>query len=309
MASMNELDAVLAVARLRSFRAAAVALGMSTSALSHAVAALEGRLGVRLFNRTTRSVATTEAGETFIANITPALQTIRRAIDEAGSSGGAPSGTLRINTPAAAAARCMPLFTEFLRRYPEVKLDIVSEGKLIDIVAEGFDAGIRLAESLPQDMIAVQIESSLRYVVVGSPDFLALHGRPATPADLTAFPCIRVRMPSGAMYRWEFERHGEALLVDVPGKLTLDQPMLMREAARQGLGLCYLAEWHVADDLAQGKLVQVLDGWTPVVEGLCLYYPGRRHVAPALRALVELAKARFSTQQPGHAAASGRFAV
>ncbi len=293
MTSLNELEAVVMVARLRSFRAAAAALGVSTSALSHAVAGLESRLGVRLFNRTTRSVATTEAGEAFIASIVPALMAIRSAMDEAGSSGGTPSGTLRINTSAAAAARCMPLFTEFMRRYPAVKLDIVSEGRLIDIVADGFDAGIRLAESLPQDMIAVQIEPSLRYLVVASPDFLATHGTPLSPTDLLSRPCIRMRMPSGAIYRWEFVRHGAASDVDVQGTLTLDQPLLIREAARQGFGLAYLAEWHVADDLAQGSLVHVLQGWTPVVEGLCLYYPGRRHVPPALRVLVELARSRF----------------
>jgi DNA-binding transcriptional LysR family regulator len=296
MSSLNELEAVLAVARLRSFRAAAAALGMSTSALSHAVAGLENRLGVRLFNRTTRSVATTDAGEAFIASIAPALIAIRTAMDEAGSSGGTPTGTLRINTSAAAAARCMPLFIEFMRRYPDVKLDIVAEGRLIDIVEAGFDAGIRLAESLPQDMIAIQIEPSLRYVVVASPDFLAVHGAPMTPADLATRPCIRMRMPSGAIYRWEFERQGEGADMDVSGTLTLDQPLLIREAARQGLGLCYLAEWHVADDLAQGRLVQVLDGWTPVVDGLCLYYPGRRHVPPALRALAVLARERFRSQ-------------
>lgn len=293
MTTLNELEGVLAIARLGSFRAAAAALGVSTSALSHAVAGLETRLGVRLFHRTTRSVAATEAGEAFIAGIAPALMAIRSAMDEAGSCGGTPSGTLRINTSAAAAARCMPLFIDFMRRYPAVRLDIVSEGRLVDIVAGGFDAGIRLAESLPQDMIAVQIEPSLRYVVVASPDFLALHGTPLSPADLAARPCIRMRMPSGALYRWEFVRHGEASELDVPGMLTLDQPLLIREAACQGLGLGYLAEWHVADELAQGRLVQVLQGWTPVVEGLCLYYPGRRHVPPALRVLAELARSRL----------------
>lgn len=304
MTSLNELEAVVTVARLRSFRAAATALGVSTSALSHAVAGLESRLGVRLFNRTTRSVATTEAGQAFIAGIAPALMAIRTAIDEAGSSGGTPRGTLRINTSAAAAARCMPLFIEFMRRYPAVKLDIVSEGRLIDIVAEGFDAGIRLAESLPQDMIAVQIEPSLRYLVVASPDLIAAHGAPLTPADLAVRPCIRMRMPGGAIYRWEFARHGEASEIDVPGMLTLDQPLLIRDAARQGMGFCYLNEWHVADDLAQGRLVQVLDGWTPVVEGLCLYYPGRRHVAPALRMLAELARSRL--RAPGSSAGQAR---
>ncbi len=293
MTTLAELDTVLSVARLRSFRAAATALGVSTSAVSHTVAALEQRLGVRLFNRTTRSVALTEAGTQFVANIGPALQQIRSALDIAGSSDGAPSGSVRINTSAAAAIRCMPLFTEFAHRYPAVKLDIVTEGRLIDIVADGYDAGIRLAESVPQDMIAVQIEPALRYVVVASPRLLATLGTPSTPAELLARPCIRMRMPSGAIYRWEFMHHGVASEIDVQGAMTLDHPALIRQAACNGLGLAYLAEWHVADDLEQGRLVQVLSDWTLTVEGLCIYYPGRRHVPSGLRALVELARERY----------------
>lgn len=294
MTALNELEAVLAVARTRSFRAAAAAIGMSSSALSHAIASLEGRIGVRLFNRTTRSVAPTEAGEAFIAAIAPALAAIRAAMEEAGSSGDTPAGSLRINTSAGAAARCMPLFTEFMRRYPSMKLDVVTEGRLIDIVAEGFDAGIRLAESLPQDMIAVQIEPELRYVVVASPNFLATASRPTKPADLLQMRCIRMRMPSGAIYRWEFEQQGELRAIDVSGSLTLDQPALIRQAALEGLGLAYLGEWHVAADLEQGRLVTVLDGCTPSVAGLCLYYPGRRHVPPGLRALIDLARERYT---------------
>lgn len=301
MTTLAELDAVLAVARLRSFRAAADVLGVSTSALSHTIAALEKRLGVRLFNRTTRSVGVTAAGEEFVANITPALLELRRAFEIAGSSGGAPSGTLRINTSAAAAIRCMPLFTEFARKYPSVKLDVVTEGRLIDIVANGFDAGIRLAESVPQDMIAVQLEPALRYVVVASPACLDAVGRPATPADLLAMPCVRMRLPGGAIYRWEFMHEGTPSAIDVDGTLTFDHPALMRQAALEGLGLAYLAEWHVADDLAQGSLEQVLVDWSVTVQGLCLYYPGRRYVPPALRALAELARERFrSRKEKGH---------
>jgi DNA-binding transcriptional LysR family regulator len=293
MTTLAELDAVLSVAKLRSFRAAADALGVSTSALSHTIAGLEKRLGARLFNRTTRSVGVTEAGAEFVANITPALLELRRAIEIAGSSGGTPSGSLRINTSAAAAIRCMPLFTAFSRKFPSVKLDVVTEGRLIDIVADGFDAGIRLAESVPQDMIAVQVEPALRYVVVAAPALLDAVAHPATPADLLALPCVRMRLPGGAIYRWEFVREGTPSVVDVRGVLTFDHPMLIREAARAGLGFAYLAEWHVADDLAEGRLVQVLGEWAVTVEGLCLYYPGRRHVPPALRALADLARERF----------------
>ena len=294
MTTLNELETILSVARLRSFRAAAEALGVSTSAVSHTVAALERQLGVRLFNRTTRSVAPTDAGSRFIERIAPALLDLRSAIELAGSSGGAAAGSLRINTSAAAAIRCMPLFIEFARRHPAVQLDLVTEGRLIDIVADGFDAGIRLAESVPQDMIAVRIEPPLRYCVVGQPALLARIGTPASPAELLARPCIRRRLPGGAIYKWEFVRDGVSSAIDVAGSITLDHPDLIAAAARSGLGLAYLAEWHVADDLAQGRLQQVLADATPRVDGLCLYYPGRRHVPPGLQALIELARERMA---------------
>lgn len=288
MSSLTELEAVLAVARHRSFRAAAAAMGMSTSALSHTIAALESRMGVRLFNRTTRSVSTSEAGEQFISTIAPALSTIRLAIDQAGSRRDKPVGTLRINTSAGAANRCMALFIKFMRRYPEMKLDLVTEGRLVDIVADGFDAGIRAADTLPQDMIAVALGGPLRYTVVGSPSYFARYPKPLVPDELMAHQCIRARMPSGVIYRWEFERHGESCEVDVQGMLTLDQPNLMLDAAREGLGLAYLAEWHVADDLASGRLEGVLADWLPPLGPLCLYYPGRRHVPPGLAALIAM---------------------
>lgn len=293
MTTLAELEAVLSVARMRSFRAAASALGMSTSAVSHTIAGLERRLQVRLFNRTTRSVAVTDAGAEFVAGIAPALLEIRRAMETAGSSGGTPSGSLRINTSAAAALRCMPLFIDYTARFPAVHLDIVTEGRLIDIVSDGYDAGIRLAESVPLDMISVQIEPALRYVVVGAPALIGTIGAPRAPADLLSKPCIRMRMPSGALLRWEFAEAAAPVHIDVHGTLTLDNPVLIREAARAGLGLAYLAEWHVAEDLAQGRLQQVLADSALTVEGLCLYYPGRRHVPPSLRALVEMARERF----------------
>lgn len=287
---LGELEAVLAVARHRSFRAASTELGVSTSALSHAVAALEERIGVRLFNRTTRSVSLTEAGTQFVDSIAPALSTIRVAIEQAGRHRDTPSGTLRINTSAGAAKQVMPLLMEFLKRYPAMKLDLVTEGRLIDIVVEGFDAGIRLTESVPQDMIAVAFGQAQRFAVVGSPDYFDKNPKPLAPTDLAAHACIRSRMPSGAIYRWEFARHGETLAVDVKGMLTLDEPSLMLQAAREGLGLAYLTEWNVAADLASGTLQRVLEDWTPPFDGLCLYYPGRRHVPAALRALIDLVR-------------------
>lgn len=285
---LSELEAVLAVARHRNFRAAATELGVSTSALSHAVAGLESRIGVRLFNRTTRSVSLSEAGAQFVDSVAPALSTIRVAIEQAGSFRDTVSGLLRINTSAGAARQVMPVFIEFLQRYPEMRLDIVTEGRLIDIVAEGFDAGIRLAETVPQDMIAVPFGDTQRFAVVGSPSYFARHKPPRTPGDLHAHQCIGTRMPSGAIYHWEFERHGEALRIDAKGPLLLDDPGLTQQAARAGLGLAYMSEWNVAADLQAGTLIRVLEAWTPPLDGLCLYYPGRRHAPAGLRALIDL---------------------
>lgn len=285
---LSELEAVLAVARHRNFRAAANEMGVSTSALSHAVAGLEARIGVRLFNRTTRSVSLSSAGAQFVDSVAPALSTIRVAIEQAGSFRDTVSGVLRINTSAGAARVVMPIFLEFLRRYPEMKLDIVTEGKMVDIVAGGFDAGIRLTEAVPQDMVAVPFGGALRFAVVGSPDYFSRHKPPRAPADLLAHACIRMRMPSGVIYHWEFERHGEVARIDVEGVLTLDEPDLMLQAARAGLGLAYLTEWNVEADLQAGTLVRVLEPWTPPQGGLSLYYPSRRHAPAGLRALIDM---------------------
>jgi DNA-binding transcriptional LysR family regulator len=286
---LTELEAVLAVARQGSFRAAAASLEMSTSALSQSVASLESRLGTRLFHRTTRSVRLTEAGERFVAEVGPALADIRGAIERISDHGETPTGSLRINTSVGAARRVMgPYLIPYLRRYPKVRLDLVTEDRLIDIVREGFDAGFRTMDTVPGDMIAVPLGLPVRFAVVGSPDYFARHGRPATPADLARHTGIRARMPAGHIYHWEFERHGEASTVDVDGTLTLDEPQLMLDAARAGLGLAYLAEFNVAEDLATGHLERVLEDWTPPFDRLCLYYPGRRHVPAALRALVDL---------------------
>jgi len=285
---LAELEAVLAVSRHRSFRAAASELSVSTSALSHSIAGLEARIGVRLFNRTTRSVSLSEAGAQFVQNVAPALSTIRDALEQAGSFRDTPSGTLRINTSVGAAHQAMPVFVAFLQRYPDMKLDIVTEGRLIDIVVEGFDAGIRLLETVPQDMIAVPFGERQRFAVVGSPAYFSGHKPPRTPADLAAHRCIRSRMPSGSIYQWEFERHGQTVRIDGDGALTLDEPGMMLAAARAGLGLAYLTEWNVSADLVAGTLVRVLEEWTPPLDGLCLYYPGRRHVPAGLRALIDM---------------------
>jgi DNA-binding transcriptional LysR family regulator len=290
MSGMTELEAVLAVSRRRSFRAAAIELGVSTSALSHSVAALEARLGVRLFNRTTRSVSLSEAGAQFVAGIAPALASIRDAMDQAGNFRDTPTGTLRINTSLGAAKQVMPLFIQFLRQYPDMKLDIVTEGRMIDIVIEGFDAGIRMAQSVPKEMIAVPFGRPQRFAVVGSPSYFATHKKPLRPSDLASHTCIRSRTPSGIIDTWDFSRRGKKQKIDVQGAVTLDEPSLMLEAARNGLGLAYLTEWNVSADLLAGKLVRVLADWTPPFGDLCLYYPGRRNIPAGLRALINLVR-------------------
>jgi DNA-binding transcriptional LysR family regulator len=286
-----ELEAVLAVARHGSFRAAATAMGMSRSALSATVAGLEARLGVRLFNRTTRSVAPTEAGEQFVARIAPALADIRGAMEATNELRNTPAGTLRLNTSVGAAQMIFaPVVLEYLRRYPDMKLDIVTERRLIDIVAEGFDAGIRLAEAVPRDMVAVPMGGEQRMVVVASPHYLQAHPAPRVPDDLMAHRCVRWRFSSGTIYRWEFARHGEAMTLDVPGPLTLDEPLLMLEAARAGAGIAYMGMFHVAADLASGRLVPLLEEWSPSYPGICLYYPSRRNVPAGLRAFIDLVR-------------------
>ena len=284
-----ELEAVLAVARRGSFRAAAAELGMSTSAVSNAIAGLEARLGSRLFHRTTRSVSLTEAGRRFADRITPALMEIRSASEEINAQDQSLTGTLRINASVGAAQMIFePLVLAFMRRHPGMTVDIITEARLVDIVAAGFDAGIRLEESVPRDMIAVPIGGDQRLVVVGAPSYFEHHPQPHVPGDLSAHACIRLRLSHGGIYHWELERHGESVAVDVQGLLILDEMRMIAQAARAGLGLAFMSEWYVAEDLAAGRLLQVLDDWTPPFPGMRLYYPGHRHVPAALRAFIEL---------------------
>jgi len=285
---LTELEAVLAVARRGSFRGAAIELAMSTSALSNAVAGLEARLGVRLFNRTTRSVALSEAGERFVAEVAPALAQIRDAMSAANDVAATPRGTLRINTSSGAALMTAPLVHEFIRRHPQVHVDIVTEGRLVDIVAAGHDAGIRVAQAVPRDMVSVPMGPDLAMAVVGSPAYFARHPIPRKPADLAGHACVRTRMPSGAMSRWEFEKKGHAVTVDVDGPLTLDDMPCTRAAALSGVALAWVSDQSVRADIARGDLVRVLADWSPSSPGLCLYYPSRRHAPAALRAFVEL---------------------
>lgn len=290
-ASLAELEAVAVVARRGGFRAAARELGVSSSALSHSISALEARIGVRLFNRTTRSVVLTAAGEQFVAEIGPALAAIDQAIENVGELDAEPRGVLRLNMALGAARMLLdPLLLEYLRRHPAMSLEIATDNALVDVIGEGFDAGVRVAEMIALDMIAVTLIPALRMVVVGSPRHFEQHPLPRVPQELSRHPCIRARMASGRIYHWEFAHHGERLAIDVPGPLILDDSGLMLEAALAGAGLAYLPEPAVQEHLAAGRLVSVLDEWTPSYGDLCLYYPGRRHVPAKLRALIELAR-------------------
>jgi DNA-binding transcriptional LysR family regulator len=287
--SLAELEAVATVARAGGFRVAARELGVSPSALSHSIAALEDRLGVRLFNRTTRSVALTAAGESFVAEVAPALAAIDGALENASEGRSEISGVLRINTSRGAAAILLrPLFLPYLRRYPRVELEIATEEALVDVLGQGFDAGVRLADTVPPDMIAVPILPTIRSLVVGAPSYFVGRERPVAPADLMRHQCIRARMGSGKLYRWEFEKRGQAVLIDAPGFLTLAESGLMLEAALAGAGLAYIGEPSAAEHIAAGRLEVVLADWTPPYPGLSLYFAGRRHIPARLRALIDL---------------------
>jgi len=289
--SLNDLTAFAAIAGHRSFRKAADALGVSRSALSHAMLGLEQNLGVRLLNRTTRSVSPTEAGVRLLAHLGPMLQDLDAALDMLANVRGTPSGTLRISANKSAARLLLrEVVPRFLARNPDVDLDLVSEGRLVDIVAEGFDAGVRLAESVPQDMVAVRLGGDVRFVAVASSSYLDGRSAPANPHDLQQHRCIRQRLPSGKRYRWEFARHGQEITVDVPGVLTLDDSELMVEAATDGLGIAYVPESFATQMLSSGRLVMVLQDWCPPLPGLVLYYPGNRHVPSTLRAFIDVLK-------------------
>lgn len=290
-ANLNDLKAVMAITKRGTFRGAAIELGMSTTSLSHAISKLEENLGVRLFNRTTRSVSLTEAGRLFVEQVGPALQDIHSALDIVRSQRETPSGTLRINAAAFAAREIIsPVIIEFLRRYPEMNIDLVTEGKLVDIIADGFDLGIRVAHLVPSDMIAVSLGKLQRYVVVGSPEYLERYGKPKIPTDLFRHKCIRVRLPDGALFSWKFEKNGEIIQIDVQGPITLDEASLSRATVLENIGLGYFMEQDVRAEIESGQLISVLDDWMPCMSGLCLYYSGRRNQSAGLKAFLALVR-------------------
>lgn len=288
---LQELEAIIAIARAQSFRGAALTLGMSTSALSYAVGNLEKHLGVRLFNRTTRSVSLTDAGRVFVELAGPALGDLQSAMDAVRSQQSTPSGVLRINTFIAGARELIsPLLLEFVRRYPDVHVDLVTEGRLVDIIADGFDLGVRRADLVPADMIALPLGRPQRHAVVASPEYLKAHGTPKTPPDLYTHPCLRIRLPNGALFRWHFEKRGQVVQIDVNGPLTLDEASFSRAAVLDGLGIGFFLEQDVRPDIEAGRLTRLLEDWTPPLGDLALYYPSRRNPSAALKAFIGLAR-------------------
>lgn len=296
--SLLPLEAVLAIARCGSFRAAALDLGISTTAISNTVGKLERELAVRLFNRTTRSVSLTHAGRIFVAQVQPALADIRKAMDTARAQQETPSGTLRINAFATAAREIMaPLVLTYLQRYPQVHIDLVTEGRLVDVVAAGFDLGVRSADLVPSDAIAIPLGPARRMAVVASPGFFVRQPVPRLPQDLLGYPCLRIRLPNGALFRWRFEKDGEPLQLEVDGPITLDEASLARIAAANGVGIGYFMEADVREDMAAGRLVRILEDWTPPLAPLCLYYPNRRNPSAAFQAFIALAR-ELAAQRP-----------
>lgn len=292
--NLVELDAVLAVARKASFRGAALELGMSTTALSNTIGKMERLLGVRLFNRTTRSVSLTDAGRNFVEQVGPALKDIHEAMEGVRSQQDTPSGVLRINAFATAAREILsPLILEFVRRHPQVHVDLVTEGRLVDIVADGFDIGVRSADLVPSDMIAVKLGRPRRFAVVASPAYFQGREKPLVPPDLLNHACLRIRLPNGSLYRWHFEKDGQSVQIDVKGPVTLDEASLSRIAVLEATGIGFFMESDVRDDITAGRLLRVLEDWTPPLSPLCLYYPGRKNPSAAFRAFVELARERM----------------
>jgi len=287
--SLNDLAAFAAVASHQSFRRAAEIMGVSRSALSHAIIGLEAKLDVRLFNRTTRSVSLTQAGARLLARLDPVLQELDQALDTLSEERGTPSGTLRINANKSGARILLAeVVPRFLDLYPDVELDLVSEGRLVDIVEQGFDAGIRLLETVPKDMVAVKFGGDVRFIAVAAPSYLDGRARPHTPDDLYVHCCVRQRLPSGKRYRWEFSKRGAEVAIDVPGNLTLDDNDLLVQAAVDGRGIAYVPDYFARPFLASGQLLVVLDEWCPPTPGLALYYPRSRHVPSPLRAFIDL---------------------
>jgi DNA-binding transcriptional LysR family regulator len=293
-----ELSIFVAVAEQASFTKAAGRLGLSTATLSQTMRVLEGRLGVRLLNRTTRSVAPTEAGERLLAQLRPLLDGFDAAIDSVNDFREKPAGHLRLTMPPPVARFVLaPVLGRFLKQYPEIVVEMTIESGLTDIVAGRYDAGIRRGNVVARDMIAVRVTNDMHYLVVASPDYVARHGRPQTPADLQAHNCIRYRLPGGGFIPWMFVVDGKTVEFSVDGSLVvINDPELVISAALSGIGVAYLYEEYVASLVAQGRLVNLLDkSALPTTEGFFLFYPSRRQNPAALSALVEFLRSDLRT--------------
>lgn len=290
--TLSELKALSAVCSLRSFRKAADELEISASTLSHMIRDLETRLGTRLLNRTTRSVAPTAAGERLVGRIAPLLDELDMAVTEVTQSQDRPSGILRLTASDTVASLLLDdVIPAFLGRFPDMAVDLVAKAEFVDIVADGFDAGFRLGEDVPLDMIAIHVGGPSRMLPVASPSYFAGRLFPLVPEDLLGHHCIRSRSPVGRAYKWEFERDGTSTSIDVKGHLTLNRTEHMLSAALSGMGIAFVPEMIAAQHLASGKLLSLLEDWCPSYPGIYLYYPGRRLVPSGLRAFIDVLKA------------------
>jgi DNA-binding transcriptional LysR family regulator len=290
-----EMSAFAAIAEQRSLTKAATLLGIGRSTLSQNLRALEERLGVRLLNRTTRSVSLTEAGARLLARVQPSLVELKAAADELADYRLNPTGLLRLAMqPPVATFLIEPILARFMREYTGIQLDVAVIKMPADIVSEGFDAGIRLGEQIDHDMITMRVMDEVRFLVVASPDYLKDHPRPRTPRDLRHHDCIRNRLPNGAVFGWDFERNGKTLRASVEGRLIVNDIELSLRAVRDGLGLAYLLYDYIADDLKAGRLVPLLEEWSPSLSGFFLYHPSRRQMSGPLQALITFLKAEAS---------------
>src|SRR5207249_1894443 len=284
---LSVLSAFLAVAEERSFTRAAKRIGVTQSALSHAIRGLEEQIGVRLLTRTTRSVSPTEAGEQLLAHLRPALVDIRGTLTKLSGLQTKPVGRVRLLCPRLAAKNVLaPKLAQFAREYPDVELDITTDDGRVDLVSAGYDAGIQFGEYIADDMVTVRVSPDLRPAVVGAPAYFEAHPKPTSPSDLSTHRCIRFRHRGESVYKWELDRDDTSLAVAVDGPLILDDLDLIIQVALEGAGLAWLAEDRVADHLASGALVRVLDDWCPLFSGFFLYYPSGRQQPAALAALI-----------------------
>ncbi|AIQ90338.1 MULTISPECIES: LysR family transcriptional regulator [Methylobacterium] len=288
---LADLGTFLAIARHRNFRRAGLELGVSASALSHALKSMEARLGVRLVNRTSRSVTLTAAGEDLLASLDAPFAAIGCALDLLNQhrEPAKATGRIRLNVLEHASTLLLaPVLPLFHVRHPRVEIDVRVSNDLLDVVDAGADAGIRYGGTVPQDMVAQRLSADLRWVVVGRPSYLERHGTPDHPRDLAAHRCLRIRLGDDSLYRWEFEREGETIALDVPGAVTLDNTQFALTLAAAGGGLAYLPEPCVGPSVARGELRIVLADWVVAGAGFHLYYPGRRQLPTGLRLLVDL---------------------